>query len=625
MKGKFRFRFATLVRFPIRSVKFVYTLGARRREFTLDWTPVYWQFFHHATTSRESLEAFSGITCDSLFLEEPYFVIFISQQRPMSKTHSKDEPLNLYKVRVCSGTVIRRINSKCAVITNVDCINEGKSPFSLHCAEVHFEFDDSRGASTFAEIIDRMQKRLVQKTRQRPFWGEKVVYRHTSDVLPSASVQAGARVNIVYSPEAAASSKYRCIVTYGDDNGTMCFDLGPTVSPLAFDGLGKPFTSRTVWVVDRTSFGPLSMKRQSWNDLQNRARSLASQVRSTGEGEFSITRERQTSSENWFEELEQVQLVLRAQKRLIKNDKEYEPVKIAVIDTGLKRDIVRGDSETIVAYKDFVAAKRAKDGKGIADKDKLGKTDDSRENMRDEANPLHGTNVVRLILKVYKDAKLYIARVLDQNQGKSTIEPYLIADAINWAIKHKVDIINISAGFKTCPIELYEAAFAAHAAKILVFASPGNWSRKDTVAFPAAIQDHVLCIFSTNGGLTNTREFNPAPRKHAHNFGMLGEDVDVGGVPFNGTSAATAIASGFAARIIDFSRQPDCRGKIENVRLLQTKTGMTAVFAELSSPDGDYECIRPLRILGEVNDGSGGINSREAVIAFLSSALKKAR
>ena len=129
--------------------------------------------------------------------------------------------------------------------------------------------------------------------------------------------------------------------------------------------------------------------------------------------------------------------------------------------------------------------------------------------------------------------------------------------AIKWAVRHGVDIISISAGFKTCPHELREAVHQAHSAKILIFASAANWSHLNQAAYPAGIKDHVFCIFSTDAGLMNSRGFNPPARGDADNFAILGEDVDLPPrtEPVRGTSVATAIAAGFAARILDFGRQ----------------------------------------------------------------------
>lgn len=73
----------------------------------------------------------------------------------------------------------------------------------------------------------------------------------------------------------------------------------------------------------------------------------------------------------------------------------------------------------------------------------------------------------------------------------------------------------------------------------------------------------------------------------------MGDDGRLG----QGTSAATAVAAGFAARILDFVRQKDVSTGVEGVELLNTKAGMTAVFKSLVMAQDKYECIKPAKLL----------------------------
>jgi hypothetical protein len=169
--------------------------------------------------------------------------------------------------------------------------------------------------------------------------------------------------------------------------------------------------------------------------------------------------------------------------------------------------------------------------------------------------------------------------------------------AIDWAIKCKVDIISISAGFQRDNNDLREAVRRAHNADILIFAAASNWGNLESaVAYPARIKDQVFCIFSSNGANKATTDKNPGPRTNADNFAFLGEDIDVhasGSLPISGTSMATALAAGFAARMLDFSLHPDSQGAGIDARMFHTKPGMTAVLNKISSPSGGFHCITP--------------------------------
>lgn len=70
-----------------------------------------------------------------------------------------------------------------------------------------------------------------------------------------------------------------------------------------------------------------------------------------------------------------------------------------------------------------------------------------------------------------------------------------------------------------------------------------------------------------------------------------------GGRLGQGTSAATAVAAGFTARILDFVRQKDVSNGMDGVELLNTKAGMTAVFKSLVMAHGLYESIKPAKLL----------------------------
>jgi hypothetical protein len=132
------------------------------------------------------------------------------------------------------------------------------------------------------------------------------------------------------------------------------------------------------------------------------------------------------------------------------------------------------------------------------------------------------------------------------------------------------------------------------------------------VAFPAAIKDHVFCIYSCNGSLeASNSNMNPKRRKNADNFAILGEDIEIhpgSGIGLiSGTSAATALAAGLAGQILCFARQPGNHGAnctaSQNyagvhghecvAEQLCTRSGMTAMLNKISRTHQKFRCIAP--------------------------------
>jgi subtilisin family serine protease len=295
--------------------------------------------------------------------------------------------------------------------------------------------------------------------------------------------------------------------------------------------------------------------------------------------------------------------VLKARKKSNEIDGKYKRVNIAVLDTGIRKDhrIVHK-----VVYHDFV--------------------EESNTNPQDLTG--HGTNSVELILKACVDAELFVGRISGYNSSNETLGPTLMAKGIDWAREQKVDIISISAGFKRtrlgCPSPLRDAVDQAAKAGILIFAAASNWGNKDDIAYPAAIKDQVMCIFASNGANRHVRDFNPDPRNDADNFAILGENVKITeGDRDSGTSVATALTAGLAGRLIDFSRHTDSLEGIDNLNLIGTKAGMTAIFKRMSKGRKEgYDCIIPWNILED--SASNRFEQRAQARSEISLALRKA-
>ncbi|KAK5655318.1 hypothetical protein OQA88_5885 [Cercophora sp. LCS_1] len=286
-------------------------------------------------------------------------------------------------------------------------------------------------------------------------------------------------------------------------------------------------------------------------------------------------------SENWFDKMDQLNVLLRPTAR--ERDPKYENnrVKIAVLDTGIVPDLWCRDEGS---YRDFV------DG----------------QDQHPQDGPGHGTNTVRLLYKVFENPVIYVARVFERQEADEST-PARVAGAVGWARENEVDIIVMALGFSSSDDGIKRQVLGATGDGILVFAGAGNCAGHDKVAFPANLIS-VMCIFATDPANKNSRELNPPPRRRAANFAILGDGVQLDGeeVILRGTSIAAAIAAGVAGSLLDFSRQPICRtGGGCGERLdIQGYDEMQNIFTKLSEDwrDGEYDCIIPWHLMRNLPD-----------------------
>ncbi|KAI5460178.1 hypothetical protein BGZ63DRAFT_406123 [Mariannaea sp. PMI_226] len=328
-------------------------------------------------------------------------------------------------------------------------------------------------------------------------------------------------------------------------------------------------------------------------------------IGSTMSSEMSFT------ADGWFRDLGDLSDVLRITKR--RRDQEAAPVKVAILDTGIKESYYQLVKGNIKVYKDFVTK------------------DDS---IRQDGTG-HGTLCLQLLQKVYEEAEIYVGRVF--REGHATNETKLLMiEAIREAITEwKVEVICLPSGFKEECLSLKEVIGDAVHAKTLIFAAASNYGNVEGIYYPARYSRtfQVFCMFSTNADSKPYCNFNPGANAEArYNFAILGEGIRLlsltEGVipePVRGTSFSTIIAAGIAAQIIDFSRHPDVRGKIYDHQSLRKVDGMSAVFARMvSSVDNRYHCLSPWLLL----DGKSVITEdkqviREEIWTKISNALKE--
>ncbi|KAJ4113967.1 hypothetical protein NW760_000858 [Fusarium oxysporum] len=309
----------------------------------------------------------------------------------------------------------------------------------------------------------------------------------------------------------------------------------------------------------------------------------------------------QASAKAWFEDLDELNEVLSCLPS--ETDQTYKQVRVAVIDTGINGN--DSYAKHIRGYRDFVT-----------NKDEL-----------KQDNTGHGTNSVKLIFKVYAEAEVYVARVFESDEANDDTQDLMLL-----AIEHAknvwhADVISIASGFERDHALMRRAIKKAASDGTLVFAAASNYGNIRQVTFPARMQD-VICVYCTDGRAKVSQSINPAAQTtKSKNFAILGEGVSVSPSireQLTGTSVATSIAAGLAGRLLDFSRQKDCRQSIRCVGNLASVEGISAVFSHMAkgAEDYRYNCVVPGRLLQHLGEDEGRAVKRARICERLSTALE---
>jgi hypothetical protein len=166
----------------------------------------------------------------------------------------------------------------------------------------------------------------------------------------------------------------------------------------------------------------------------------------------------------------------------------------------------------------------------------------------------------------------------------------------------------------------------ANEKKILVFASPSNWGNRKGYAFPGKLsrEFQVITMFATLPNCNpDVQKVNPPPFDIGFSFAILGVDVkllDLDGT-HDGTSISTVIGAAFAARLLDFSKHPDCRQILgDRASRLRTVAGMSAVFNLTANLVAKYHCMRPWVLIPEQNTDKN--NCRKKICKDIYDALE---
>ena len=149
---------------------------------------------------------------------------------------------------------------------------------------------------------------------------------------------------------------------------------------------------------------------------------------------------------------------------------------------------------------------------------------------------------------------------------------------------------------------------AFHHSKILLAAASNSGAyAKNNVAFPACMRQ-VICVNSTDG-YGNPSEMNPSPHPD-RTFMVIGEGLSVAcplklGSPLRvirGTSAATAIATGIAALVLQYASYHGNRGQRVEQRERLDCDGMRKIFAGMADERNGYNALVPAKLFYETGE-----------------------
>ncbi|KAK4167802.1 peptidase S8/S53 domain-containing protein [Cladorrhinum sp. PSN259] len=306
------------------------------------------------------------------------------------------------------------------------------------------------------------------------------------------------------------------------------------------------------------------------------------------------------------------------------------PVKIAILDTGL--DNSHPDFEQ-ARTKAFVGNQRNEANPvkgGMPQKMRFKEARNFCTDINQDDNHVqdldgHGTAIAGTILRLVPRAHLCIARVSltasdDVQVPESQKEykkprPDVVARAIRWAISLKVDILNLSLGFRDISLsqlsEVRDAPKKAQDSNIVVFAATSNAGAHQPIAWPANDAQYAIGIHSCNDSGTLRSSFTAPPSQNGTNFMVVGESIlsqlttsQGGGFrTWTGSSFATPVATAIGALILTYVRQKVLeQEKVEaesqlgagGLDQLRTNAGMIKILKSFSTlTEGQYWSLSP--------------------------------
>lgn len=172
----------------------------------------------------------------------------------------------------------------------------------------------------------------------------------------------------------------------------------------------------------------------------------------------------------------------------------------------------------------------------------------------DESKDGHGTFVAGVVLQVAPEAEIYALKIFGTENSFETSD---LVRAIDWAIAHRLDVLNMSFALKTQFDNARRALDRAEAAGIVVVAAAGNAGAG--VDYPA-IFDTTIAVGAIDQNLTVATFSN-----HGRELDLAAPGVDIYSLAPRGSGLVATIATGsltISATAFTGSRTGDASGTL---------------------------------------------------------------
>lgn len=171
----------------------------------------------------------------------------------------------------------------------------------------------------------------------------------------------------------------------------------------------------------------------------------------------------------------------------------------------------------------------------------------------------HGSFVASMVRLAARDASIMPLRVLNSD---GVGNQFRVSAAIDWAVSHGADVINLSLGSNGASQAVAESIFKAKQAGVAVVCAIGNAAMNNETQYPASDPNaFAVAATDTSDVLANFSNFGPdvfvcAPGQSNQNGGgFVLEESIVGAIPgggyaiWSGSSFSTGLTSGLAANV----------------------------------------------------------------------------
>lgn len=219
--------------------------------------------------------------------------------------------------------------------------------------------------------------------------------------------------------------------------------------------------------------------------------------------------------------------------------------------------------------------------------------------------------MLRGVIGVAPQSSIYALKCFDKN-GSAFVSDIILG--IDWCIRNKLNIINMSFGMENKSISLWDSIKIAHDAGLIIVASAGNEGKSGDIDYPARFKE-TIAVGATNRN-KEIAPFSNRSRKidvYAPGERIYSAWTDRRYNVVSGTSMATSHVTGVIALLL--SVRPSLKTK--RIKMLLRKTATPLRARNGSSAGGGDGNGRSGRNTMRSRTSTGEVNALKAVQACL--------